>query len=127
MCFFGTRVCPAGGPDWAKVSAAEMLVLCVFQVVNGPMDVVKSIDRMVTSLSPRLMAESDHVTIHSPNISESHTHTFNLTHLLTNKAEEFLYYVLTRCSWVRVHQTSSRVWAAKRAKQVMHHLNLKSL
>ncbi|XP_054628908.1 adhesion G-protein coupled receptor D2 isoform X3 [Dunckerocampus dactyliophorus] len=38
------------------------------EVVNGPMDVVKSIDRMVTSLSPRLMAESDHVTFQSPNI-----------------------------------------------------------
>ncbi|XP_056232719.1 adhesion G-protein coupled receptor D2 isoform X1 [Seriola aureovittata] len=38
------------------------------EVVNGPMDVVKSIDRMVTSLSPRMMAETDHLTIHSPNI-----------------------------------------------------------
>ncbi|XP_059192511.1 adhesion G-protein coupled receptor D2 [Centropristis striata] len=38
------------------------------EVVNGPMDVVKSIDRMVTSLSPRLMAETDHLTIHRPNI-----------------------------------------------------------
>ncbi|XP_058491570.1 adhesion G-protein coupled receptor D2 [Solea solea] len=38
------------------------------EVVNGPMDVVKSIDRMVTSLSPRLMAETDHLTIQSPNI-----------------------------------------------------------
>ncbi|XP_067376072.1 adhesion G-protein coupled receptor D2 isoform X2 [Channa argus] len=38
------------------------------EVVNGPMDVVKSIDRMVTSLSSRLMAETDHLTIHSPNI-----------------------------------------------------------
>ncbi|XP_028269689.1 adhesion G-protein coupled receptor D2 [Parambassis ranga] len=38
------------------------------EVVSGPMDVVKSIDRMVTSLSPRLMAETDHLTIHSPNI-----------------------------------------------------------
>ncbi|XP_068167503.1 adhesion G-protein coupled receptor D2 [Antennarius striatus] len=38
------------------------------EVVNGPMDVVRSIDRMVTSLSPRLMAETDHMTIHSPNI-----------------------------------------------------------
>ncbi|KAI3372756.1 hypothetical protein L3Q82_022716 [Scortum barcoo] len=28
----------------------------------------ESIDRMVTSLSPRLMAETDHLTIHSPNI-----------------------------------------------------------
>ncbi|XP_037536700.1 adhesion G-protein coupled receptor D2 [Nematolebias whitei] len=38
------------------------------EVVNGPMDVVKSIDRMVTHLSPRLTAETDHLTIHSPNI-----------------------------------------------------------
>ncbi|KAM3867756.1 adhesion G protein-coupled receptor D2 [Diretmus argenteus] len=38
------------------------------QVVNGPMDVVKSIDRMATGLSPRLMAETDRLTIHSPNI-----------------------------------------------------------
>uniref|UniRef100_A0A3Q1FD45 Adhesion G protein-coupled receptor D2 n=1 Tax=Acanthochromis polyacanthus TaxID=80966 RepID=A0A3Q1FD45_9TELE len=38
------------------------------EVVNGPMDVVKSIDRMVTSLSPCLMTENDHLTIHSPNI-----------------------------------------------------------
>ncbi|XP_041644185.1 adhesion G-protein coupled receptor D2 [Cheilinus undulatus] len=38
------------------------------EVVNGPMDVVKSIERMVTTLSPRLMAETDHLTIHSPNI-----------------------------------------------------------
>ncbi|CAN9512773.1 unnamed protein product [Ophioblennius macclurei] len=38
------------------------------EVVNGPMDVVQSIDRMVTSLSPRLMAETSHMTIHSPNI-----------------------------------------------------------
>ncbi|XP_074493571.1 adhesion G protein-coupled receptor D2 isoform X1 [Sebastes fasciatus] len=38
------------------------------EVVNGPMDVVKSIDRMVTSLSPRLMAETDHLIIHRPNI-----------------------------------------------------------
>ncbi|KAM6944415.1 adhesion G protein-coupled receptor D2 [Lycodopsis pacificus] len=38
------------------------------EVVNGPMDVVKSIDRMVTSLSTRLMAETDHLIIHRPNI-----------------------------------------------------------
>lgn len=38
------------------------------QVVNGPMDVVQSIDRLVTSLSSRLMAENPHVTIQSPNI-----------------------------------------------------------
>ncbi|XP_054466063.1 adhesion G-protein coupled receptor D2 [Anoplopoma fimbria] len=38
------------------------------EVVNGPMDVVKSIDRMVTSLSPRLMEETDHLIIHRPNI-----------------------------------------------------------
>ncbi|XP_040011105.1 adhesion G-protein coupled receptor D2 [Xiphias gladius] len=38
------------------------------EVVNGPMDVVKIIDRMVTNLTPRLMAETDHLTIHSHNI-----------------------------------------------------------
>ncbi|XP_062273107.1 adhesion G-protein coupled receptor D2 [Scomber scombrus] len=38
------------------------------EVVNGPMDVVKSIDRMVNSLSPHLMAETDHLSIQSPNI-----------------------------------------------------------
>ncbi|XP_038126969.1 adhesion G-protein coupled receptor D2 isoform X2 [Cyprinodon tularosa] len=38
------------------------------EVVNGPMDVVKSIDKMVTQLSPSLTAETDHVTIQSPNI-----------------------------------------------------------
>ncbi|KAM9743587.1 adhesion G protein-coupled receptor D2 isoform 2-T2 [Menidia menidia] len=38
------------------------------EMVNGPMDVVKSIDRMVTSLSPRMMADDDQLTIHSPNI-----------------------------------------------------------
>ncbi|XP_062418294.1 adhesion G-protein coupled receptor D2 isoform X4 [Pungitius pungitius] len=38
------------------------------EVVNGPMDVVKSIDRMVTCLSPRLMVETDHLIIHRPNI-----------------------------------------------------------
>ncbi|XP_053727789.1 adhesion G-protein coupled receptor D2 isoform X3 [Synchiropus splendidus] len=38
------------------------------EVVNGPMDVVKSIDRMVTSFSPHLMGNTDHLTIHSPNI-----------------------------------------------------------
>ncbi|XP_070820085.1 adhesion G protein-coupled receptor D2 [Chaetodon trifascialis] len=38
------------------------------EVVNGPMDVVKSIDRMMTNLSPHLMAETGHLTIHSPNI-----------------------------------------------------------
>ncbi|XP_061773598.1 adhesion G-protein coupled receptor D2 [Nerophis ophidion] len=38
------------------------------EVVNGPMDVVRTIDRMVTSLSPRLMAESDHLIFQSPNI-----------------------------------------------------------
>ncbi|MEQ2166232.1 hypothetical protein GOODEAATRI_025818 [Goodea atripinnis] len=42
------------------------------EVVNGPMDVVKSIDRMVTQLSPSLTANTDHVTIQSPNISELH-------------------------------------------------------
>ncbi|XP_070689579.1 adhesion G protein-coupled receptor D2 [Pempheris klunzingeri] len=38
------------------------------EVVNGPMDVVKSIDRMMTSLSPHLMTGTDPLTIHSPNI-----------------------------------------------------------
>ncbi|XP_017288463.1 adhesion G-protein coupled receptor D2 isoform X1 [Kryptolebias marmoratus] len=38
------------------------------EVVNGPMDVVKSIDQMVTHLSPCLTAETDHLTIHRPNI-----------------------------------------------------------
>ncbi|KAM4607388.1 adhesion G protein-coupled receptor D2 [Polymixia lowei] len=38
------------------------------EVVSGPMDVVKSIDRMVSSLSPQLMAETDHLFIESPNI-----------------------------------------------------------
>ncbi|XP_061586183.1 adhesion G-protein coupled receptor D2 [Cololabis saira] len=38
------------------------------EVVNGPMDVVNSIDRMLTRLSPRLMTETDRLTIHSPNI-----------------------------------------------------------
>ncbi|KAJ0019639.1 hypothetical protein NQD34_007208 [Periophthalmus magnuspinnatus] len=38
------------------------------EVVNGPMDVVKSIDRLVTSLSSHLIAENPHVTIQSPNI-----------------------------------------------------------
>ncbi|KAF6736338.1 Adhesion G-protein coupled receptor D2 [Oryzias melastigma] len=38
------------------------------EVVNGPMDVVKSIDRMVTHLSPRLMSQTDQLTITSPNI-----------------------------------------------------------
>lgn len=54
------------------------------------MDVVKSIDRMVTGLSPRLMAETDRLTIHSPNISESHTHTHWRTQLFeTIRAKEF--------------------------------------
>ncbi|XP_061673501.1 adhesion G-protein coupled receptor D2 [Syngnathoides biaculeatus] len=38
------------------------------EVVNGPMDVVKNIDRMVTNLSPTLMVKRDHLTFHSPNI-----------------------------------------------------------
>ncbi|KAM6930225.1 adhesion G protein-coupled receptor D2 [Xenentodon cancila] len=38
------------------------------EVVSGPMDVVNSIDRMVTRLSPQLMTETDHLTVHSPNI-----------------------------------------------------------
>ncbi|XP_071337901.1 adhesion G protein-coupled receptor D2 [Trachinotus anak] len=48
----------------------------VREVVNGPMDVVKSIDRMLIGLSPRLMAETDHLTIHSPTIKlEVQQHT----------------------------------------------------
>ncbi|XP_021475597.2 adhesion G-protein coupled receptor D2-like [Oncorhynchus mykiss] len=38
------------------------------QVVSGPMAVVKSIDRMVTSLSTQLMTETDHLLIHRSNI-----------------------------------------------------------
>ncbi|KAM9391532.1 adhesion G protein-coupled receptor D2 [Pholidichthys leucotaenia] len=38
------------------------------EVVSGPMDVVRSIDRMATSLSPQLMADTDHLIVHSPNI-----------------------------------------------------------
>ncbi|XP_010777473.1 probable G-protein coupled receptor 144 [Notothenia coriiceps] len=38
------------------------------EVVNGPMDVVNTIDQMVTSLSASLMAETDHMTILKPNI-----------------------------------------------------------
>ncbi|KAL3062237.1 hypothetical protein OYC64_002107 [Pagothenia borchgrevinki] len=38
------------------------------EVVNGPMDVVNTIDQMVTSLSASLMAETDHMTILRPNI-----------------------------------------------------------
>lgn len=58
------------------------------------MDVVKRIDHMVTSLSPRLMAETNHLTIRSPNISESislsDTHTHTLEWLkCENRAEEF--------------------------------------
>lgn len=34
------------------------------------MDVVKSIDRMVTTLSPHLMTKTDYLIIHSPNISK---------------------------------------------------------
>ena len=48
-------------------------MVSVFQVVSGPMDVVRSIDRMAASLSPRLMETEQHVLIQSPNISESHT------------------------------------------------------
>lgn len=57
-------------------------LLCVCQVVNGPMDVVRTIDQMVTKISPQLMEEDDHLSIHRANISESscppslsHTHT----------------------------------------------------
>lgn len=49
----------------------EMLVLRVLKVVNGPMDVVKTIDHMMSGLCPRLMEEREHVTLSSPNISES--------------------------------------------------------
>ncbi|XP_076005472.1 adhesion G protein-coupled receptor D2 [Genypterus blacodes] len=38
------------------------------EVVSGPMDVVQSIDRMVNSLSPRLMDETNHLTIKRHNI-----------------------------------------------------------
>ncbi|KAM6965370.1 adhesion G protein-coupled receptor D2 [Aplochiton taeniatus] len=38
------------------------------EVVSGPMAVVKSIDRMVTGMSSQLMAETDHLLIHSSNI-----------------------------------------------------------
>ncbi|KAK5870496.1 hypothetical protein PBY51_003438 [Eleginops maclovinus] len=38
------------------------------EVVSGPMDVVNAIDQMVTSLSASLMAETDHMIIHRPNI-----------------------------------------------------------
>ncbi|XP_055360447.1 adhesion G-protein coupled receptor D2 isoform X2 [Betta splendens] len=38
------------------------------EVVNGPMDVINCIDRMVTSLSPQLMTETNHLLIHRPNI-----------------------------------------------------------
>ncbi|KAJ8379582.1 hypothetical protein SKAU_G00003600 [Synaphobranchus kaupii] len=38
------------------------------QVVNGPMAVVESIDRMVTNLQPLIMAESDTILIQSDNI-----------------------------------------------------------
>lgn len=61
-----------GRAECTCVAAAEMLVLCVFKVVNGPMDVVKTIDHMMSRLSPRLMEERDHVTFKSPNISKSY-------------------------------------------------------
>ncbi|KAL0979571.1 hypothetical protein UPYG_G00186700 [Umbra pygmaea] len=38
------------------------------QVVSGPMAVVKSIDRLVTGLSSRMMAETDRVLLHGSNI-----------------------------------------------------------
>ncbi|KAK0132954.1 Adhesion G-protein coupled receptor D2 [Merluccius polli] len=38
------------------------------EVVSGPMDVVKSIDRMAASLSPQLMEAKQHLLIQSPNI-----------------------------------------------------------
>ncbi|KAJ8388780.1 hypothetical protein AAFF_G00130130 [Aldrovandia affinis] len=40
----------------------------ITQVVNGPMAVVESIDRMVTNLQPLMMAESDSLLIQSDNI-----------------------------------------------------------
>lgn len=60
-----------GRAECTSVAAAEMLVLYVFKVVNGPMDVVKTIDHMMSRLSPHLMEERDHVTFKSPNISKS--------------------------------------------------------
>ncbi|XP_075903106.1 adhesion G protein-coupled receptor D2 isoform X2 [Nelusetta ayraudi] len=38
------------------------------EVVNGPMDVVKTIDHMMSGLCPRLMEEREHLTLNSPNI-----------------------------------------------------------
>ncbi|XP_029685244.1 adhesion G-protein coupled receptor D2 isoform X2 [Takifugu rubripes] len=38
------------------------------EVVSGPMEVVKTIDQMVTKLSPHLMERTGQLTIHSPNI-----------------------------------------------------------
>lgn len=59
---------------WQSARASlsiEMLVLRVLKVVNGPMDVVKTIDHMMSGLCPRLMEEREHLTLNSPNISES--------------------------------------------------------
>jgi len=44
------------------------------------MDLVQSVDRMLSSLTSRLMAETDQLVISRPNISESHTHTHTHTH-----------------------------------------------
>lgn len=60
-----------GRAECTSVAAAEMLVLYVFKVVNGPMDVVKTIDHMMSRLSPCLMEEHDYVTFKSSNISKS--------------------------------------------------------
>ncbi|XP_056275220.1 adhesion G-protein coupled receptor D2 [Pseudoliparis swirei] len=38
------------------------------EVVNGPMDLVQSVDRMLSSLTSRLMAETDQLVISRPNI-----------------------------------------------------------
>lgn len=60
--------------EWSflkSVAVIETLALRVFKVVNGPMDVVKTIDQMMSGLCPRLMEEREHVTFKSPNISRS--------------------------------------------------------
>lgn len=78
--------------------AAEMLR--VLQVVNGPMDVVRTIDQMVTKLSPQLMEKADHLTIHRSNISESFSVvclSVSLTH--TPKAcEVWIHLQRVRCN-----------------------------
>lgn len=62
--------------EWVSAADADTRGT-LFQVVNGPMDVVKSIDRMVTHLSPHLMSQTDQLTITSPNISELHQNVCN--------------------------------------------------